>query len=81
MLVYLQDLHRTGCSGFSGHDNDQERALLKRVLLAYARWNKQVGYCQGFNVLAAVILGVTDRVEDDALKVSLACEMCKTWWT
>ena len=43
----VKDLHRTGCSSFSGLENDQERALLKRVLLAYARWNKSVGYCQG----------------------------------
>jgi hypothetical protein len=43
----VKDLHRTGCSSFSGLDNDQERAVLKRVLLAYARWNKDVGYCQG----------------------------------
>ena len=66
----FQDLHRTGCSGFNGQDNEEDRAVLKRVLLAYARWNKQVGYCQGFNVLAALILDVMDRKEDDALKVS-----------
>ena len=72
-----QDLHRTGCSGFNGQDNEEDRAVLKRVLLAYARWNKQVGYCQGFNVIAALILDVMDRKEDDALKVinerSLQC--------
>ena len=44
--------------------------MLKRVLLAYARWNKRVGYCQGFNVLAALILDVMGRKEDDALKVN-----------
>lgn len=70
----LQDLHRTGCSGFSGHDNDEERAMLKRVLLAYARWNKKVGYCQGFNIIAALILDVMDREEDCALKV------CAYYW-
>ena len=70
MFPLFQDLHRTGCSGFSGQDNEEERALLKRVLLAYARWNKNVGYCQGFNVLAALILEVVQRKEDDALKVS-----------
>ena len=43
--------------------------MLKRVLLAYARWNKDVGYCQGFNVIAALILDVMDRKEDDTLKV------------
>ena len=41
----------------------------KRVLLAFARYNKQVGYCQGFNVLAALILDVVQRDEQHALKV------------
>lgn len=45
--------------------------VLKRVLLAYARWNKTVGYCQGFNVLAALILEVTEGNEGDALKVCM----------
>jgi len=67
--MYLQDLRRTGSSTFSGEDNDDDRAVLQRVLLAYARWNNKVGYCQGFNVIAAVILDVMDRQEDCALKV------------
>ena len=41
--VSRQDLHRTGCTGFSGQENEEDRAVLKRVLLAFARWNKQVG--------------------------------------
>jgi len=45
--------------------------MLQRVLLAYARWNNKVGYCQGFNVIAAVILDVMERQEDCALKVHL----------
>lgn len=45
--------------------------MLKRVLLAYARWNKNVGYCQGFNILAALILEVMEGNEGDALKVSI----------
>ena len=65
----LQDLHRTGCSGFSGQENEEDRAVLKRVLLAYARWNKSIGYCQGFNMIAALLLDVMDRKEDDALMV------------
>ncbi|XP_078595905.1 TBC1 domain family member 30-like isoform X2 [Branchiostoma floridae x Branchiostoma japonicum] len=64
----VKDLHRTGCSGFCA---EQDRVVLKRVLLAYARWNKSVGYCQGFNVLAALILEVVERVEEDALKVMI----------
>ncbi len=43
--------------------------MLKRVLLAYARWNKAIGYCQGFNMLAAIILEVMEKGEADALKV------------
>lgn len=61
-----QDLHRTGCSLFCGQSN---QAVLKRVLLGYARWNKAVGYCQGFNMLAALILQVMDRNEPDSVKV------------
>lgn len=67
----MKDLHRTGCSGFSGEENEEDRASLKRVLLAYARWNKNVGYCQGFNVMAALLLEVVDRKEADALKVRI----------
>ncbi len=65
----LQDLHRTGCSLFSGEDALPNQALLKRVLLAYARWNKTVGYCQGLNVLAALLLEVMNRCQVEALKV------------
>ncbi|GFR60841.1 TBC1 domain family member 30 [Elysia marginata] len=67
----VKDLHRTGCSNFSGEENEEDRAILKRLLLAYARWNKRVGYCQGFNVIAALLLNVMDRREDDALKVMI----------
>ncbi|KAK3919575.1 TBC1 domain family member 30 [Frankliniella fusca] len=64
----VKDLHRTGCSMFCGQSN---QAVLKRVLLAYARWNKAVGYCQGFNMLAALILQVMDRNEPDSVKVMI----------
>ncbi|XP_052677813.1 TBC1 domain family member 30-like isoform X1 [Crassostrea angulata] len=70
-IQIVKDLHRTGCSGFSGQENDEDRAVLKRVLLGYARWNKSIGYCQGFNVIAALLLEVMDRKEDDALKVMI----------
>lgn len=68
----IKDLHRTGWSGLSGVGEraQQERILLKRVLLAYARFNKAVGYCQGFNVIAALVLDVADFKEDHALKVA-----------
>ncbi|MEQ2175398.1 hypothetical protein GOODEAATRI_017572, partial [Goodea atripinnis] len=61
----------TGCSSYCGQEGEQDRVVLKRVLLAYARWNKTVGYCQGFNVLAALILEVTEGNESDALKVMI----------
>ena len=65
-IQIVKDLHRTGCSAFSGHDNEQDRALLKRVLLAFARYNKSVGYCQGFNIIAALILEIVEKCEEDA---------------
>ncbi|XP_065568920.1 TBC1 domain family member 30-like [Artemia franciscana] len=65
----LKDLHRTGCSLFCGDYAEENQAVLKRVLLAFARWNKRVGYCQGFNMLAAIILGVMLGNESDSLKV------------
>jgi hypothetical protein len=66
-IQIVKDLHRTGCSTFSGHENERDRALLKRVLLAFARYNKSVGYCQGFNIIAALILEIVDKREEDAL--------------
>uniref|UniRef100_A0A5S6QWX5 Rab-GAP TBC domain-containing protein n=1 Tax=Trichuris muris TaxID=70415 RepID=A0A5S6QWX5_TRIMR len=67
-LQIVKDLHRTGWSGYS---NDRDRILLKRVLLAYARYNKTIGYCQGFNVIAALIMEVMENKEDQALKVMI----------
>lgn len=67
----VKDLHRTGCGWFFEHDTAEDRASLKRVLLAYARWNKSIGYCQGFNVIAALILQVMEGNEEDALKVMI----------
>ncbi|VDO21309.1 unnamed protein product [Haemonchus placei] len=61
----LKDLHRTGWSEF-----DDEKKL-KQVLLAYARFNKIVGYCQGFNVIAALILQVVEYRTDVALKIMI----------
>ncbi|KAB0362047.1 hypothetical protein FD754_006203 [Muntiacus muntjak] len=67
----FEDLHRTGCSSYCGQEAEQDRVVLKRVLLAYARWNKNVGYCQGFNILAALILEVVEGNEGDALKIMI----------
>ncbi|GFW43463.1 TBC1 domain family member 30 [Trichonephila clavipes] len=67
----IKDLHRTGCSPFSGDVAEQNQSHLKRVLLGYARWNPNVGYCQGFNMLAAIILEAVEWVEEDALMVEV----------
>ncbi|GFY69891.1 TBC1 domain family member 30 [Trichonephila inaurata madagascariensis] len=67
----IKDLHRTGCSPFSGDVAEQNQSHLKRVLLGYARWNPNVGYCQGFNMLAAIILEAVEWVEEDALMVMI----------
>lgn len=68
----LRDVHRTGCSLFCyGEEAALNQALLKRVLLAYARYNKAVGYCQGFNVLAALLLEVMNRSQSETLKVMI----------
>ncbi|XP_075065553.1 TBC1 domain family member 30 isoform X2 [Mixophyes fleayi] len=70
-IQIVKDLHRTGCSSYCGQEAEQDRVILKRVLLAYARWNKSVGYCQGFNILAALILEVMEGNEGDALKIMI----------
>lgn len=75
-MQIVKDLHRTGCSGFCGENNERERHVLKRVLLAYARFRPSVGYCQGFNIIAAVLLDVVDKEEEDALKVQSLPEIC-----
>ncbi|XP_034983297.2 TBC1 domain family member 30 isoform X2 [Zootoca vivipara] len=70
-IQIVKDLHRTGCSSYCGQEAEEDRVVLKRVLLAYARWNKSVGYCQGFNILAALILEVMEGNEGDALKIMI----------
>ncbi|VDK32436.1 unnamed protein product [Taenia asiatica] len=64
-----KDLHRTGSGAIVTTEAD--RTALKRVLTAYARWNRRVGYCQGFNILASVILNVMELDEEAALKVMI----------
>lgn len=64
-------MHRTGCSLFCGAAGRDNQGVLRRVLLGFARWNKSVGYCQGLNVLAALILQVTDKAETSAVKIMI----------
>ena len=49
----VKDLHRTTYIG-----GVIEQQKLKRVLLAYARYNPTCGYCQGFNIIAAFLMEV-----------------------
>lgn len=45
-------------------------AFIQNLMIINFRWNKDVGYCQGFNMLAAIILEVMDKSESDSLKVN-----------
>ncbi len=67
----VKDLHRTGSSLCSGPSGTLNQAKLKRLLMGYTRWNPEVGYCQGFNMLGALILQVMDKNEIDAIKVMI----------
>ncbi|CAA6661569.1 unnamed protein product [Spirodela intermedia] len=58
-----QDLPRT----FPGHpwlDTPQGQASLRRVLVAYSFRDSDVGYCQGLNYVAALLLLVMTAEED-----------------
>lgn len=46
-------------------------SMTSRFLMFFSRWNKEVGYCQGFNMIAAIILEVMDKSESDSLKVNI----------
>ncbi|KOM46351.1 hypothetical protein LR48_Vigan07g005500 [Vigna angularis] len=59
----LQDLPRT----FPGHpwlDTPEGHAALRRVLVAYSFRDSDVGYCQGLNYVAALLLLVMKTEED-----------------
>ncbi|CAF0804238.1 unnamed protein product [Adineta steineri] len=62
----VKDLHRTGCNWST---NEHNRTILKRVLLAFARYNKSIGYCQGLHILTSVILDVVNMNEENALMI------------
>ncbi|XP_035775923.1 uncharacterized protein LOC118457980 isoform X1 [Anopheles albimanus] len=70
-IQIVKDLHRTGSSLCSGPSGTINQAKLKRVLLGYSRFNPEVGYCQGFNMLGALILQVMDKSEDESIKVMI----------
>ncbi|XP_058468020.1 serine-rich adhesin for platelets isoform X2 [Malaya genurostris] len=70
-IQIVKDLHRTGSSLCSGPSGIINQAKLKRVLLGYSRFNPVVGYCQGFNMLGALILQVMDKNESDSIKIMI----------
>ena len=58
-----QDLHRT----FPGHpiiDSADGSAMLRRVLVSYANRNRDIGYCQSMNFIAAALLVATNDEEE-----------------
>ena len=56
------------CGAAECADSLDERRMAS-VLLAYARYNTNIGYCQGFNIIAMVILRVTNGDEELSFKV------------
>ena len=67
-MLLRQDL--LSCGAAECADPLDERRM-GRVLLAYARFNTSIGYCQGFNIIAMVILRVTNGDEELSFKVSV----------
>lgn len=59
------DLHRTMPSNvfFGGTGHGVEK--LRRVLVAFSRWNRDIGYCQGMNMIAGMLL-LSFATEEDA---------------
>lgn len=57
------DIHRTLTDNIFFREGPGV-AKLSEVLLAYARRNKEVGYCQGMNLIAANLLLMTPSAED-----------------
>lgn len=70
-IQIVKDLHRTGHSLLSGASGQLYQAKLKKILMGFTRWNPEVGYCQGFNMLGAIILQVMDKCEVDSIKVMI----------
>ncbi|XP_030371722.1 uncharacterized protein LOC115622007 [Scaptodrosophila lebanonensis] len=70
-IQIVKDLHRTGSNLCTGPAGSINQAKLKRILLGYARYNPEVGYCQGFNMLGALILQVMDKEEEESIKVMI----------
>uniref|UniRef100_A0A7S4UEU6 Rab-GAP TBC domain-containing protein n=1 Tax=Guillardia theta TaxID=55529 RepID=A0A7S4UEU6_GUITH len=71
-----KDIHRTfsdhdlkECMIAAGRDHESQGTQwfcpkLKRVLIAYARYNPQIGYCQSLNYIAGIVVTLFDDEED-----------------
>jgi hypothetical protein len=59
--MLMQDLPRT----FPGHkwvESEEGMQQLRHVLVAFSIHCQDVGYCQGLNFIAAILLLATDKV-------------------
>ena len=60
LTIISHDVART----FTGYSYDRE--ALENILAAYAVYNESVGYCQGMNFLAGLLLIVAEGKEEEA---------------
>jgi len=58
--LYLQGCRRSSVGSTNGTAGSRRRAT-ERLLLAYSRYHPAVGYCQGLNFVAAMLLGILDE--------------------
>ncbi|ODV88348.1 hypothetical protein CANCADRAFT_4481 [Tortispora caseinolytica NRRL Y-17796] len=58
------DMHRTMPNNVFFGSNGKGTVKLRRILIAYARKNPDVSYCQGMNMIAAILLLVHPTEED-----------------
>eukprot|EP00971_Amphidinium_carterae_P063833 1263614-Amphidinium_carterae.2 len=66
------DVTRTFTDNKSFDDGKQQRLL--RVLNAYAACNPEVGYCQGMNYVAGLLVLISDSEEDTCTKTEQGCQ-------
>ena len=69
------DIKRT----FVGHDYFQEgvgKEALYKISKAYSVYDEEVGYCQGFSFMAAVLLLQVSSGVDDQIEALGLMELC-----
>eukprot|EP01135_Chromosphaera_perkinsii_P008774 Nk52_evm1s1453 gene=Nk52_evmTU1s1453 len=69
-LQIIKDLPRT--SSHTYINTMEGQSLLTVVLLAFAQYNKDIGYCQSLNFITAHLMLVMDKDEDDTLRMLIA---------